>query len=77
MLKKVLTDSLTNLDDRYSSKKIMSFMSFNSCLFMAMVDMFTHYKINEVVFSSFLVMAGGQSLLSILGNKVGTSNGSK
>jgi len=70
MLKQVLTESLTNTDKEFSSKKIMTFMSFNFCIFMAIFDQFTAWKLNETVFYSFMLMASGQSVLSIVGNKL-------
>lgn len=62
----ILQDSLTNKDKAYSSKKLMTFVSFNLCVFMGLVDMFTKYKINPEIFYSFLAMSGGQTVLSMV-----------
>lgn len=62
----ILQDSLTNKDKAYSSKKLMTFVSFNLCVFMGLVDMFTKYKINLEIFYSFLAMSGGQTVLSMV-----------
>lgn len=70
-LLRVLEESLTNPDKEYSSKKIMTFISFNLCVFLALVDMFTQYKIQQQVFDSFLFLAGGSSVLSVIGNTKG------
>lgn len=62
----ILQDSLTNKDKAYSSKKLMTFVSFNLCVFMGLIDMFTKYKINPEIFYSFLAMSGGQTVLSMV-----------
>lgn len=70
LIKKVLLDSLTNIDGQFSSKKLTMFVSFILCCVMGLIDQFTAYKINEVVFYSFLMMAGGQSVLSVMDRKI-------
>jgi len=69
LIKKVIIESLTNPDKEYSSKKIMTCISFNFCILIALFDQFTSYKLNPEVFYSFLLMASGQSVLSIIGNR--------
>lgn len=72
-MKEVLRESLTNNDKLWSSKKIMTFISFNLCVFMSLVDLFTSYKLNYDIFVLFMLMASGQSVLSIVGNRLGVS----
>jgi hypothetical protein len=69
-LKKILFESLTNSDKEYSSKKIMTFVAFNFCVITAIFDQFTKYKINVDIFNAFLLIATGQSVLSVIGNNL-------
>jgi hypothetical protein len=69
-IKKILLQTLKNNDELYSSKKMMTFISFNLCVLMAIIDQFTRYKLNESVFNSFLLISTGQSILSLVGNKI-------
>lgn len=69
-IKTILSHSLTNSDGQYSSKKIMTFIAFNYCVLIGLIDQFTKFKLNELVFTSFLLMAGGQSALSVVSNKL-------
>ena len=66
----LIKESLTNPDKEYSSKKMMTFMSFNLCVLMSLADQFTAYKINIDVFYSFLMLASGTSILNIISNKL-------
>lgn len=75
-LKKILFQSLTNNDKEYSSKKIMTFISFNYCVISAILDQMTRHKINLDVFNAFLLVATGQSVLSIIGNNLGNKKSS-
>jgi hypothetical protein len=70
-MKEVLRDSLTNGNRTWSSKRIMTFVSFNLCVFMSLVDLFTSFKLNFDIFCMFMLMASGQSVLSIIGNRLG------
>lgn len=72
--KQIIFETLTNPDKEYSSKKIMTFVSFNFCILQATLDQLTSYKVNETIFYSFLLMANGQSVLSIAGNKINFDN---
>lgn len=66
----VLKESLTNPDKEYSSKKLMTFISFNFCVFMATIDLFTKYKINMEIFYTFMSVATGISIVNIFSNKM-------
>lgn len=65
---KIFKDSLTNKDNRYSSKKLTTLISFSVAVFMAITDQLTKYKINLTVFETFIIMAGGQTVLSMIAN---------
>ena len=67
-LKKVWYDTLTE-NGKYSRKSLTWLVSFASCMGMGMVDQFTHYKINDIVFLGFLGMATGQSIVSVIEKK--------
>jgi hypothetical protein len=67
---KILYQSLTNPDNEYSSKKLTMFVCLNISILMAMLDQLTRFKLNENVFYTFMLMASGQSILTIVANKV-------
>ena len=77
MIKQVLIESLTNADKEYSSKKIMSFLAFNVAIVMAVLDQLTAYKVNMEVFNTLMLVATGQSVLSLIGNKILTGTTEK
>jgi len=64
-LKKVWCDTLTE-NGKYSRKSLTWLVSFGCCMGMGMVDQFTSFKINDVVFLGFLGMATGQSIVSVV-----------
>lgn len=67
-LKKIWYDTLTE-DGRYSRKSLTWLVSFFCCMAMGIVDQFTPFKINDVVFLGFLGMATGQSIVSVIEKK--------
>lgn len=69
----ILTDSLTNKDGKFSSKKLTCLASFIMAVFISTVDMFTKYKMNLDVFYAFLLTSTGHSVLSIIGNNADKS----
>lgn len=68
MLKKIFEDSLTNKDGKYSSKKLTTLFSFAIAVFIALTDQLTSHKLNITVFETFIIMAGGQTVLSMIAN---------
>lgn len=64
-LKKIWYDTLTE-DCRYSRKSLTWLVSITCCMGMGIVDQFTSYKINDIVFLGFLGMATGQSIVSAI-----------
>lgn len=65
---KIFKDSLTNKDNKYSSKKLTTLISFSVAVFMGLTDQLTSHKINLTVFETFIIMAGGQTVLSMIAN---------
>lgn len=66
LINDIINDTLKGRDNKFSSKKLMSSVSFNLCVFMALVDMFTKYKVNIELFSAFLIIAGYSTTLTVL-----------
>lgn len=69
-LKKIWYDTMTEEDGRYSRKSLTWFASFFCCMGMGIVDQFTPFKVNDMVFFGFLGMATGQSIASIFDKKI-------
>lgn len=67
-LKKIWYDTLTE-NGRYSRKSLTWLVSFGCCMGMGIVDQFTPFKINDIVFLGFLGMATGQSIVSVIEKK--------
>ena len=69
-LKKIWYDTMTESDGRYSRKSLTWFASFISCVGIGVVDQFTSYKANDMVFIRLLGMATRQSIASIFDKKI-------
>lgn len=69
MVKKILSDTLKSPEGKFSRKNLTMFASFHICIIMGFIDMLTQYKINEVIFMSFMGMAAGQSALTVYDKK--------
>lgn len=65
---KFMQESLQGSDGLYSSKKLSTFISLAMCVLTGLADQFTAFKLNELVFFSFLGMASGQTALSVYSN---------
>ena len=70
LINKILSDTLTNEKGKYSRKSLTMFVSFGVCVAMGFIDMFTNFKINDIVFFSFMGMSGGQTLASLYDKKI-------
>lgn len=64
-LKKIWYDTVTE-NGKYSRKSLTWLASFMCCVVMGIVDQFTSFKVNDVVFIGFLGMATGQSVVSLM-----------
>lgn len=63
LIKDIINDTLKT-KDKFTNKKIIPNNAFYLAVFMALVDMFTSYKVNIEVFYSFLFIAGYSVTLS-------------
>ena len=63
LIKDIINDTLKT-KDKFTNKKIIPNNAFYLAVFMALVDMFTSYKINIEVFYSFLFISGYSVTLS-------------
>ena len=63
----IVKQSLTNPDKEYSSKKLICVTCLFMCIFQALTDQFTSYKINIEVFKSFLLMVAVASGFNLVG----------
>ena len=66
---KIFNDTLKN-NGKWSSKKLTTLTCLVFCIFMALVDLFTVYKLNIQVFEAFLLLGGGTSVLTSATNIV-------
>ncbi len=69
LINDIISDTLKNNDNKFSSKKLMSCIAFNLCVLIAIIDMMTKYKANIDIFNSFLLIAGYSSALTVYSNK--------
>lgn len=69
LLNDIISDTLKNSDNKFSSKKLQVMIAFNLCVFIALVDMFTSIKANIDIFNAFLIIAGYSSALTVYSNK--------
>jgi len=68
ILEKILSDTL-QINGKYSRKSLTMLVSFGFCVFIGLVDMFTIYKCNDMIFLSFMGMAMGQTALTMYDKK--------
>ena len=70
-IKELIQDTLKNKDDRFSSKKLMSCVAYNSAVLMCWIDMFfrTYFPANVEIVIILLSIAGYSSTLTIISNK--------
>lgn len=67
LISKILKDTLTSpKTGKYSRKSMIMFVSFNFCLICGIVNLATGHTIQEFIFFSFLAMAGGQTVLTVV-----------
>ncbi len=66
----VIFRNCTQRNNVYEWDKIATFSSFSMVVILTLIDMFTHYKINEVSFGAFVLMAGGSGVASIFKAKI-------
>jgi hypothetical protein len=70
-IKDIINDTLKNKDNKFSSKKIMSCVAYNSAVLMCWIDMLTKKvysaDINTIIL--LLSIAGYSSTLTVYSNK--------
>lgn len=70
-IKDIINDTLKNKDNKFSSKKIMSCVAYNSAVLMCWIDMLTKKvysaDINTIIL--LLSIAGYSSALTVYSNK--------
>lgn len=66
----VLKDTLVGNDGKFSHRKMINFVSFNSCVVMAISEQFFGLPVNMQIFYAFLCMSGYQSGLTTFGSFV-------
>lgn len=71
LIKDIINDTLKNKDNKFSSKKIMSCVAYNSAVLMCWIDMLTKKvysaDINTIIL--LLSIAGYSSTLTVYSNK--------
>ena len=71
LIKRILFESLTGTNNKFSSKKLTMFEYAQLGVFMVLVDMITnHGKLNEYAFPIVVGMAIGVSVLATADNKI-------
>ena len=73
IIKRIILESFTGENQKFSSKKLQMFAAFASGLIMAFIDQLTSYKINYDVFLLIMIMAGYMPALRIADQKINSS----
>lgn len=71
LIKDIINDTLKNKDGKFSSKKIMSCVAYNSAVLMCWIDMLTKkvYSADITTIILLLSIAGYSSTLTVYSNK--------
>jgi len=69
-IKDIINDTLKNKDNKYSSKKLMSCVAYNSAVLMCWIDMLLkpYFSANVEIVIILLSIAGYSSTLTVLSN---------
>ncbi len=70
-IKELIQDTLKNKDDKFSSKKLMSCVAYNSAVLMCWIDMFfrTWFPANVEIVIILLSISGYASTLTVFSNQ--------
>ena len=69
-IKEIVQDTLKNKDNKYSSKKLMSCVAYNSAVLMCWIDMLLkhYFSANVEIVIILLSISGYSSTLTVLSN---------
>lgn len=69
-IKEIIQDTLKNKDNKYSSKKLMSCVAYNSAVLMCWIDMLLkpYFSANVEIVIILLSIAGYSSTLTVVSN---------
>lgn len=69
-IKEIVQDTLKNKDNKYSSKKLMSCVAYNSAVLMCWIDMLLkpYFSANVEIVIILLSIAGYSSTLTVVSN---------
>ncbi len=69
-IKEIVQDTLKNKDDKYSSKKVMACVAYNSAVLMCWIDMLLkpYFSANVEIVIILLSIAGYSSTLTVVSN---------